>query len=444
MEYTMSELLFFLFCYSFLGWCMEVAYMAVRTGKFCNRGFFNLPLCLSYGAAMDLLLVVLPTLKDAYLMQLTGCMVITTVCAQMADEVSIRLTGKRLWENERHSVYSGKLMGFVYALLMSGIAAVVLVLIHPVLFFLCSMIPSLILKIAVSVVLILLIMDMITVLYTVKKRPFIGEVQNISVELSEQKKNLGSWLASRVWGRLMKAYPNLKPLDSRRADGETSEALAHGVQEQYVFAKGICLDKIIWVFFISSLLGDLIETFYVRLVGGVWMSRSSVLYGTFSIVWGAGAALLTLLLHRLADKEDRYIFLGGFFLGGTYEYMCSVFTEVFFGTTFWDYSGMRFNIGGRTNLLFCFFWGILSLVWVKICYPRISRWIEKIPPVTGKILTWVCVALMACDMLISAMAMVRYVERSEGIPAQNAVEEFVDEQYPDGFIEWTWPNLRIE
>ena len=174
------------------------------------------------------------------------------------------------------------------------------------------------------------------------------------------------------------------------------------------------------------------------------MSRSSVLYGTFSIVWGVGAALLTLLLHRLSDKEDRYIFLGGFFLGGTYEYICSVFTEVFFGTTFWDYSDMPFNIGGRTNLLFCIFWGILSLVWVKICYPHISGWIERIPPVTGKILTWICVALMACDIVISAMAMIRYVERSQGITARNAVDQFVDYQYPDSFIEWIWPNLRIE
>ena len=54
MEYGMLELLFFLIVYSFLGWCMEVLYMAVRTGKFCNRGVFNLPFCLSYGIAMDI------------------------------------------------------------------------------------------------------------------------------------------------------------------------------------------------------------------------------------------------------------------------------------------------------------------------------------------------------------------------------------------------------
>ena len=53
-------------------------------------------------------------------------------------------------------------------------------------------------------------------------------------------------------------------------------------------------------------------------------------------------------------------------------------------------------------------------------------------------------ALMACDIVISAMAMIRYVERSQGITARNAVDQFVDYQYPDSFIEWIWPNLRIE
>jgi len=360
-------------------------------------------------------------------------LVITSVCAQMADEVSVRLTGRRLWENEKWSVYSGRAGGLFYSLLMSVIALVVLLLIHPVLFLLCQMLPKLVLKIMTLAVLILLLLDFSTTLYTVKKSPLPEGVHSLSKELGEQKRNFGNWLSEHIWHRIQKAYPNLKAAEQRK----------EGQQEDYRFAKGLCLDKLIWIFFISALGGDFIETVYVKLTACIWMSRSSVLYGTFSIVWGVGAALLTLLLHRLSDKEDRYIFLGGFFLGGTYEYMCSVFTEVFFGTTFWDYSDMAFNIGGRTNLLFCIFWGILSLVWVKICYPHISKWIERIPPVTGKILTWTCVALMACDIVISAMAMIRYVERSQGILAENAVDQFVDYQYPDSFIEWIWPNLRI-
>lgn len=434
MEYTIYELLFFMFVYSFFGWCMEVAYMAVRTGKFCNRGLFNLPLSLSYGIAIDLLLLTVPTLEGHWVLQTVAYMVITSVCAQMADEVSVRVTGRRLWEQEKRSVYFGRWQGFAEAFLMGTGAVIVILLVHPVIFMLCKMIPGLALRIVTLFISVLLLLDFAAVFYSAKKRPVLEGMQNLSDGLEEQKRNFGGWLTDRVWHRLKKAYPNLKAADH----AEEEE------QEEYVFAKGMCLDKIIWVFFIGALGGDLIETIYVKLTADIWMSRSSVLYGTFSIVWGAGAALLTLLLHRLADKEDRYIFLGGFFLGGTYEYMCSVFTEVFFGTTFWDYSDMPFNIGGRTNLLFCIFWGIVSLVWVKICYPRLSRLIEKIPPVTGKVVTWVCVALMACDIVISAMAMIRYVERTEGLPAGNAVEEFVDYHYPDSFIEWIWPNLRIE
>lgn len=174
------------------------------------------------------------------------------------------------------------------------------------------------------------------------------------------------------------------------------------------------------------------------------MSRSSVIYGPFSIVWGIGAVLLTVVLQKLAGKEDRYVFLAGCILGGVYEYLCSVFTEIFLGTTFWDYSKMPFNIGGRTNLLYCVFWGILSVAWVKICYPKISGFIEKLPALGGKIATWVLLVLMICNGLISAAAMIRYVERKDGIEAGNSVESFLDDKYPDQLVEWIWPNMKIE
>lgn len=434
MEYTIYELLFFLLFYSLLGWCVEVAYMAVRTGRFCNRGFFNMPLSLSYGFAMDLLIVLLPTLEGAWLLQAVVLMVVSSVSAQLADEVSERITGQRLWEQEERFLFAGKRLGFVHALVMSGIALLILLLVHPVVYLFCQMLPALVLKIVVTVVLVVLAADFLAVLYAMRKAALPEGMQILSEELQEQKENFGLRLTRMIWRRLKKAYPNLRPAKEQEACARPAD----------VFAGGLCLDKIIWIFFISALGGDLIETVYVKLTADIWMSRSSVLYGTFSIVWGVGAALLTVLLHRFSDQEDRYIFLGGFFLGGTYEYLCSVFTEVFFGTTFWDYSDMPFNIGGRTNLLFCVFWGILALVWVKICYPPLSRQIERIPALAGKILTWACVALMACDIIISALAMVRYVERASGQEAENRVEAFVDMHYPDEMIEWVWPNLQIE
>ena len=102
------------------------------------------------------------------------------------------------------------------------------------------------------------------------------------------------------------------------------------------------------------------------------MSRSSVVYGPFSIVWGLGCAMFTALLYKYKEKSDRYIFMLGTVLGGAYEYACSIFTELVFGTVFWDYSKLPFNLGGRINLLFCFFWGIAAVVWLKIIYPKLS------------------------------------------------------------------------
>ena len=173
------------------------------------------------------------------------------------------------------------------------------------------------------------------------------------------------------------------------------------------------------------------------------MSRSSVLYGPFSIVWGIGAVVLTLVLSKFSKKEDRYIFIVGALLGGVYEYICSVFTEIVLGTTFWDYSWMPFNIGGRTNLLYMVFWGILSVVWIKMIYPRMSDVIEKIPVLPGKIITWVLIAFMVCNSLLSAMAMVRYTERKAGAEAENVIETFLDETYKDSLIEKVWPNMVI-
>ena len=152
--------------------------------------------------------------------------------------------------------------------------------------------------------------------------------------------------------------------------------------------------------------------------------------------------LLTVVLTPLAKKNDRYVFLGGFLLGGTYEYMASVFTELVFGQVFWDYSDMPLNIGGRTNLLFMFFWGLLAVVWIKILYPALSGAIERIPRVTGTVLTWTMSVLMVIDILLSGLAIGRYVQRQEGEAPPSAIGSFLDEQYPDELVEWVWPNMR--
>lgn len=57
MRYGIYELILYFFLYSFLGWCTEIAYAAVRHKKFMNRGFLNGPFCPVYGFGMVLVLI---------------------------------------------------------------------------------------------------------------------------------------------------------------------------------------------------------------------------------------------------------------------------------------------------------------------------------------------------------------------------------------------------
>lgn len=433
MNYSIYELLFFLFCYSFLGWCAEVIFMAARTGRFTNRGLFNVPFSLSYGVAMDILLLLQPTMDGNYLLSAVIYVVITSAVAQIAGEITYRVTKTRLWVMDERSIYAGRLRGIFYAVFFALCALVAMLLIQPFLFLLVKIMPVLALKIVTLVLSALVLVDFITVFYLVRKHPLPESVMGLEEGLKGQQTGIRIWISDRLWKRLRRAYPNL-----REAEGGREEN-----RRNYVFAQGLCFDKYVWVFFACALFGYLFEVLFVGLSTGVWMNRSSVIYGPFSIIWGFGGVILTMLLHRLDKMEDRYIFIGGMFIGGTYEYMCSVISEVVFGTVFWDYSDMPFNIGGRTNLLFCIFWGIMSLMWVKILYPRLSSLIERIPPMTGKIVTWVFLTLMVCDLLLSGIVLLRYVERCDGVPAENAIDEFLDYQYSDDFVEFVWPNMHL-
>lgn len=207
------------------------------------------------------------------------------------------------------------------------------------------------------------------------------------------------------------------------------------------FAKGYNIYKLIWIFFSCSIIGALVEIVFCYLTMGKLMSRSSLLYGQFSIVWGLGCVLLTILLHNMEGKRDLSIFFVGTLAGGIYEYICSLVAEELFGVRFWDYSDIPFNVDGRINLLFCFFWGLIAVVWVQNIYPFLSRKIEEIPIRYGKQLTWILSVLMVIDISLSGLALIRAYQRQKHIPPQSFVSEFLDEHYPDEYIARRYQNI---
>lgn len=429
MTYTFLELLAYLILYSFIGWTIEVSIIAIKDRRFRNRGFVNLPFCIMYGVMMDVLIVLWPNLTNHPVFKFVAAFVVFVTIQSIAEFVTSRICKRMVLKYEDITPYNGQWMNLLVAVLFSIGLWGMMELVHPFSYMLIHILPEMVLKIFCGIVGSVIFLDFLLTLYIMGKNRGNRKVSEYQQMQQEYQSGLNGRIYERIWGRLDKAYPNIE---------DEPEA-----EEKYVFAKGICLDKIIWVFLVSALLGDFIETIYCWALGGTWMSRSSVLYGPFSIVWGIGAVVLTIVLSKFAEKPDRYIFFIGALIGGVYEYACSLFTEVFLGTVFWDYSWMPFNIGGRTNLLYMGFWGILSVVWIKLIYPKMSYFIEKLPALQGKVITWVLVAFMICNALISSLAMVRYTQRQEGIEAQTAMEIFLDSNYEDALIEKVWPNMVI-
>lgn len=202
------------------------------------------------------------------------------------------------------------------------------------------------------------------------------------------------------------------------------------------------INKLFWVFIIGSFIGALIEILWVYFVDHKFMSRSSLLYGQFSVIWGFGCVILTLLFRKMQNRSNSIIFLIGTIVGGVYEYACSFLSEKVFGVVFWDYRHIPFNIHGRVNLMFCFFWGLISVVWVRYLYPALSHAIDMIPTHLGKTFSNAIIIFLIFDMLLSASSLIRASQRKRNIPADNAVERYLDQKYTDEYLSHRYQNMK--
>ena len=415
----------YILIYSLVGWGVGVAYTAIRDRRFVNRGFLNLPLALSEGLTAALLLMALPTLDGDPAIQFLLTWLIVYVMDVLTEQFMGRVSRRAAIVPAPRTAVSPAVT-FVLRTAEAALYYTAYLLIHPFVSAFVVWLPELLKTVAVAVGVLLVTADYLSVRHAIRSKA-------LSYEANRRRENtqtLGRRMTDRIWRRLERAYPGL--------DRDIPESDDH-----HVFAKGLCFDKLAWVFLVTSFLGALIEMVYCRLVGGTWMNRSSLVFGCFSVVWGLGAVVLTVVLQRFAGKPDRTVFLVGFLVGGAYEYLCSVFTELVYGTVFWDYSYMPLNIGGRTNALFCVFWGILGVVWVRMLYPPMERAIEKIPPLTGKLLTWVLAAVMLCNCLLTAMVMGRYTQRETQPQPADVLQAYLDRQYDDAWVEARWPNMIV-
>lgn len=422
--------LFWLFiCYSFLGWILETVTAAVKQKSFVNRGFLNGPLCVIYGIAGVAITLFFWELRGNWFFLFLGSMVMATLVEWVAGILLEHLGVGKWWDYSKKRFNLGGYICLQNSLLWGLLGTVAVTWGDDLLLALLNWMPELVRGILLIAILVLVVVDLAGSLAAIRKIRHMPQITEANARIEEATQWLGHSITDVVARRLQKAHP--------QAVGRREKT------KPTVFAQGCGYYKLFWLLIVGAFLGDIVETIFVRLTSGTWMSRSSLVWGQFSLVWGIAMAAATALLYRYRDKSDSFLFVFGTVLGGAYEYACSVFTEKLFGTVFWDYSKIPFNLGGRINLLYCFFWGIAAVIWLKRVYPILSGWIEKIPMKAGKVATWILTVFLVVDVVFTCGAMVRYQQRSQGVPAGNPVSSYLDAAFPDEWMEQRYQNMKL-
>lgn len=437
MIHTAQKILWLFLIYSFLGWVGETTLAAAKKKHLLNRGFLNAPFSPIYGFGWLLFAIFMPALKGKPFFLFLGCTILAMGLEYFTGKILQHFTGHKWWDYSDSRFQFDGLICLPYSILWGLCGMACLYFTDNFFLGLIHFIPSIVSNIALLVIYVLLGLDLlVSCAAALNFKLDIKLASEASRRLKKLSGILDNALTRAVQRRMKKAYPTLNK--EEKAD---STVTAIGEKK---FAQGICFYKIFILFMIAAFLGDIIETIFCRFTAGRWMSRSSVVFGPFSIVWGLGAVILTLILYRHRNRSDSYVFVLGTVLGGAYEWFCSVFTELVFGTVFWDYSHLPFNLGGRINLLFCFFWGIVSVVWLKFLYPKLSDLIERIPITFGRVLTWSLLVFMIFNVAVSALALNRFNQRQTmENPPESAIGEMMDEYFPDERIWRVYPNLKF-
>ncbi|MGN0629101.1 MAG: hypothetical protein ACI4IW_05690 [Oscillospiraceae bacterium] len=136
------EILWYFFIYAFLGWCTEVAFFAVKTGKFVNRGFLNGPVCPIYGFGLVIVILLLTPLSKSLLLLFAGSMVLTSTLEFMTGWALEKIFHTRWWDysNQRFN-----LKGYIcleFSLIWGFAATFVMKIVQPIISTVVGKIPT--------------------------------------------------------------------------------------------------------------------------------------------------------------------------------------------------------------------------------------------------------------------------------------------------------------
>ncbi|NBI66500.1 hypothetical protein D1646_06655 [Pseudoflavonifractor sp. 60] len=191
--------LWIFFIYAFLGWCTEVSYAALVTGKFVNRGFLNGPVCPVYGFGVVIVLGCLTPLSENLPILFVGSVVLTSILEWLTGFVLEKLFHQRWWD---YSDEPFNLSGYICLRfsIVWGLACVFVVkLLHPTVLALIHLCPHMLGLVLLAVLSAGMGVDLAATVSTiVKLNRHLEQIDELAAKIKEASNEFGENLAERV------------------------------------------------------------------------------------------------------------------------------------------------------------------------------------------------------------------------------------------------------
>ena len=224
MIFTFWEVVLLFFIYSFLGWCVEVAFVAVTLGNVENRGFLNGPICPIYGCGMLCVLIILTPIKNSWFLLLLGGMVICTAVELLGGWILDKLFHMRWWDYTDKPFNIGGYVCLEFSI-MWGMAVLFAVrIVHPIIMSIINHIPVWMRIVLICIFVLVFIVDMIVTL-----KNLIGIKKNLGQidKLAEELHNIGDQIKDVVGNSAIsvaeKAEESIDKLDAKEKFDSMSE-----------------------------------------------------------------------------------------------------------------------------------------------------------------------------------------------------------------------------
>ena len=171
---------------------------------------------------------------------------------------------------------------------------------------------------------------------------------------------------------------------------------------------GLTVYEIVWFFMIYSFLGWVLEVIYHAVSIGKVVNRG-FLNGPVCPIYGFGMIFILMLLNLIfpggaAKAHGAALFAFGIVIATSIELLGGWALDKIFHARWWDYSDKPFNLNGYICPEFSFYWGIGTVLAVRVLHPFVADTTVNIWP---KQIAWPVAIVLCCayaaDTVVTVM-----------------------------------------